>query len=340
MSDVQTNAPLDIEDAILAQWEDADKQLSEDTTEATPQDDQEETTDIQEVDEDTEEDLEDESQENGLEEDEETETDDDETDAEDEEEDDADRPTLDDEAEVEVLVDGDARKVPVSELKRLYGQEAALTRKSQETAKQRKDAEAAMEKSHVVFQKMLEKAQERYKPYAEVDMLVASRSMATEDFAQLRKEAQEAHDNLRFLSEEADAFYGSIKEQQSAAQQEAAKQCVKTLQENIPEWSNQLYNDIRGYAISQGLPEEQVNTYVDPTVITLINKARLYDQGKQVATTKKKASTTKKVLRSKRSPDPQASKKAQAEKARQQMIKNGGRDLDDITAAILQRWEA
>ena len=55
MSDVQTNAPLDIEDAILAQWEDADKQLSEDTTEATPQDDQEETTDIQEVDEDTEE---------------------------------------------------------------------------------------------------------------------------------------------------------------------------------------------------------------------------------------------------------------------------------------------
>ena len=340
MSDVQQNAPLDIEDAILAQWEDADKQLSEDTTEATPQDDQEETTDIQEVDEDTEEDLEDESQETDLDEDEETETDDDETDAEDEEEDDTGRPTLDDEAEVEVMVDGDARKVSVSELKRLYGQEAALTRKSQETAKQRKDAEAAMEKSHVVFQKMLQKAQERYKPYAEVDMLVASRSMATEDFAQLRKEAQEAHDNLRFLSEEADAFYGSVKEQQAAAQQEAAKQCVKTLQENIPDWSNQLYNDIRGYAISQGLPEEQVNTYVDPTVITLINKARLYDQGKQVATTKKKAATTKKVLRSKRSPDPKASKKAQAEKARQQMIKNGGRDLDDITAAILQRWEA
>ena len=66
MSDVQQNAPLDIEDAILAKWEDADKQLSEDTTEATPQDDQEETTDIQEVDEDTEEDLEDESQETDL----------------------------------------------------------------------------------------------------------------------------------------------------------------------------------------------------------------------------------------------------------------------------------
>ena len=27
----------------------------------------------------------------------------------------------------------------------------------------------------------------------------------------------------------------------------------------MPEWSNELYNDIRTYAVAQGLPEEQVN---------------------------------------------------------------------------------
>ena len=50
-----------------------------------------------------------------------------------------------------------------------------------------------------------------------------------------------------------------------------------------------------------GLPEEQVNNYVDPTVIKVLNKARLYDQAKQVTTTKKKR-VAKKVLKSKKAP--------------------------------------
>ena len=55
---------------------------------------------------------------------------------------------------------------------------------------------------------MLKKAEERYKPYSEVDMLVASKTMDDGDFAALRKEAQLAHDDVRFLKEEADNFYG------------------------------------------------------------------------------------------------------------------------------------
>ena len=156
-------------------------------------------------------------------------------------------------------------------------------------------------------------------------MLLASRQMEPEDFQQLRMEAKQAEDNLKFLTEEADAFYGDIQKQQQAAHQEAAKQCVKTLQDEMPEWSNQLYNDIRGYAVSIGLPQEQVDQYTDPVVIQLINKARLYDEGKKVATVKKtKAATAKKVLRSKKAPDPKASKKAKADKARQDMIARGG----------------
>ena len=54
------------------------------------------------------------------------------------------------------------------------------------------------------------------------------------DFAALRKEAQLANDDLRFLREEADNFYGEIQKQQQAAQKEAAREAVKVLQENIP----------------------------------------------------------------------------------------------------------
>ena len=75
----------------------------------------------------------------------------------------------------------------------------AFTRKSQAVAQQRKDAEAALQKSDAVLQAMLQKAEERYKPYSEVDMLVASKTMDDADFAALRKEAQQAHDDVRFL---------------------------------------------------------------------------------------------------------------------------------------------
>ena len=112
----------------------------------------------------------------------------------------------------------------------------------------------------------------------EVDMLVASKTMDDADFAALRKEAQQAHDEVRFLKGSGQ-LYGEIKKQHEAAQKEAAKDAVKVLQEAIPEWSNELYNDIRGYAIAQGLPEENVNTIVDPIVIQILNKSRLYDQG-------------------------------------------------------------
>jgi hypothetical protein len=197
-----------------------------------------------------------------------------------------------------------------------------------------------MEKSHHLMQAMLAKAEERAKPYKEIDMLLASRQMEPEDFQQLRQEAKEAEDNLKFLTEEADGFYGEIQKQQQAAQQEAAKQCITTLQEEMPDWSNQLYNDIRGYAVSIGLPQEQVDQYVDPVVIQLINKARLYDEGKKVATVKKtKAATSKKVLRSNKAPDPKASKKAKAKRTREAMVASGGNDLDAIAATILSRWE-
>ena len=77
----------------------------------------------------------------------------------------------------------------------------------------------------------------------------------------------------------------------------------------------------------------------------LINKARLYDQSKQSAKSKKaKAKLTKsksgktKVLSSRKAP---LSKEASAERKRQAAIKNlhGHSDLDDIAAALMSGWK-
>ena len=182
---------------------------------------------------------------------------------------------IDDDFEVEVMVDGKQQAVSIGALKRLAGQEKSLTRKSQEVAAKRKEADEADNKSQVIFDKLIKQAEERYKPYQDIDMLVASRSMETEDFAQLRKEAQQDKDDLTFLKEEADSYLGEMARQQQQALQAQAQECVKVLQDEIPEWSNELYNDIRTYAIQQGLPERQVNTYVDSVVIQVLHKSSL-----------------------------------------------------------------
>ena len=88
-------------------------------------------------------------------------------------------------------------------------------RKSQETASKRKEADEAINKNHAVFQTLLAKAEEKYKPYAEVDMLLASKTMEADDFALLRKEAQDAETELKFLREEADKFYQMFKHRTS-----------------------------------------------------------------------------------------------------------------------------
>ena len=342
MSNVQPETSLptalnidDVPDAILARWEDADAdQSSDDGEEASQPVEQEETideVDLTEIDE-TEEDTEDD----------ETELEQDETDTEDTDEDseeDALQLAGDDDV-VEITVDGKVVQHSVGALKRLAGQEASLTRKSQETASKRKEADDAINKNHTVFQSLLAKAEEKYKPYSEVDMLLASKTMEADDFALLRKEAQDAGTELKFLQEEADKFYQDVQTQNQKAMQDAAKEAVEVLQNDIPDWSNDLYNDIRAYAIEQGMDEATVNTIVDPTAIKILHKARLFDQGKQVATVKKKTAAKKKVLRSTKAPEGDRVAKARRMKTAQEKLSMRGSDTEDIAELLLSRWEA
>lgn len=316
-------------DALLKRWEDASEPSDQATEEATATADEEteELEQEQEIQEEVE--LDDDDEE--IDPDELQDTEEEEAEEEVEE--------LSDDTLVELIIDGESKQASIKDLKRLYGQEASLTRKSQEVAAQRKQAEDNIGKTSAILQRLVEQAEQRYKPYSEVDMLLASKSMEDADFAQLRKEAQEAADNLKFVKEEADAFYKDIQTQQQQQLQEAASNAVKVLQEQIPDWNNQLYDDIRAYAVGQGLAQAEVDNYVDPVVISILNKARLYDQAKQVTTTKKKR-VAKKVLKSKKAPANDAQIKAKRMRDAKARLQERGNDIDDIADILLQRWEA
>ena len=331
----------DAADAILGRWDDGET-LSEVEVEDATSEDLAET----EVDEDEIDDEEDDQDELELEDPDEDGTEDEDVDDdidEDDEEDDEPLAASDDQI-VDISVNGESKKVSVKDLKRLYGQEASLTKKSQDLATQRKQSEEQLAQTQMSYQKLLERAEARYKPYADIDMLVASREMDAETFSQLRQDAKQAEDDLKFLQEESGQLVSQAQQQHQQATREAAADCVKVLQEQLPDWGNELYSDIRDYAVKSGLPKDQVDQYTDPQVIMLINKARLYDQSKESANSKKakaklkKSKSGKKVLSSKKAP-PSKKTIQKANQQKQMDMLSGAKDLDDIADALMSRWE-
>jgi len=331
----------DAADAILGRWDDGET-LSEVEVEDATSEDLAET----EVDEDEIDDEEDDQDELELEDPDEDGTEDEDVDDDIDEDDEEDEEPLaaSDDQIVDIAVNGESKKVSVKDLKRLYGQEASLTKKSQDLATQRKQSEEQLAQTQMSYQKLLERAEARYKPYADIDMLVASREMDAETFSQLRQDAKQAEDDLKFLQEESGQLVSQAQQQHQQATREAAADCVKVLQEQLPDWGNELYSDIRDYAVKSGLPKDQVDQYTDPQVIMLINKARLYDQSKESANSKKakaklkKSKSGKKVLSSKKAP-PSKKTIQKANQQKQMDMLSGAKDLDDIADALMSRWE-
>jgi len=241
----------------------------------------------------------------------------------------------DDDMITKVKVGEDELEVSVKDLKRLHGQEKSLTIKSQEVATQRKALEDKSLQYEASLQKLMEKAQERYKPYAEVDMLVAAKTMSDDDFMQLRRESQMAKEDLDFFTQEASQYATQIKNDYQKRLQEEASKSIKVLKERVPDWSQNLYNDVRSYAINQGLQAEVVDTIVEPTAIEMMIKAMKYDQGKKVATQKRVVRKQKRVLKSGTS-NPTTSKKRQGD-AMDKLFKSGS--TDDATNAFLSKWQ-
>lgn len=329
----QTMSVDDAAEALLSKWsvEDPDAkkkpseevQPDEDTTEDEGSDEEATEPDAEEL---SEEDADEDEHES---EDEETE----------EEDDDRPKRTLDDDAVVKIKVDGEEIEASVKDLKRLYGQEAALTKKSQAVSTKLKEAEETGAKYVAALGSLLERAKERAEPFAKIDWLIASKNLTDEELSALRTEAQKAYDDVNFFSQELDGFMQQAHHQRQSMLVEQAKEAVQVLKRDIPGWNEKVYDEIRSFAVNSGLDREIVNNLVDPAAIKMLHMAMLYNKGKQAVTTKKNkspkklvksttsAEVTKRVISGKGSDDATA-----------RLRKSGS--IDDATEAFLARWSA
>lgn len=244
-----------------------------------------------------------------------------------------------DDQKVTITVDGETKAVTVKDLKRLYGQEAALTRKSQEVATERKKAETETERYVVAAQKLITKAQERYAPFEKIDWMVAQQRLQPEEFSALRQEAREAHADLTFLNSETDDVLKHIQTVKSAERAEAAKESIAILERDIPGWNREAYDKVRTYAVEKGMDAEIVNSIIDPNVLKFIHNSMRYESLKAKAALKKtnpKAAPKRVVRPSNGSPQNIGKPKDKAADAIASLRKTGSRD--DAVNAFMGRW--
>jgi hypothetical protein len=247
----------------------------------------------------------------------------------------------DDETYVKVKEGDNEHEVPVKDLKRLWGQEAALTRKSQEVAEARKQTDANNAKALAGLNVMLKRAQERAAPYKQIDFLVAAKQLSAEDLTVLRDEAQRALEDERFLGNELDGFMGAIREEQNKSFIEQAKACVKTIKDadsphHIPNWDDKLYTDLRTFAVKEGMDQQIVNSLVDPAAIKLLHMAMQWSKGQAKAATTKVNKTPKKIVKSSQSPTPSKGTEPSKKQTMAKLRETGS--TDDAAEALLARW--
>lgn len=332
----------DAAEAFLNRWEDEAEPLSSDKGKEVLKEAEAIQDELDELEEDVEELLDEEVDADTSEENDEEESDSEDEDTEDddeaEDEDNSKKPTkvLEDTSEVEIKIDDEIKKVPVKDLKRLYGMEASLTKKSQQVAAQRKEVEAQTVKQAAVLDNLYKKAQTTWEPYSKIDMLVASKELDTETFTALRKEAQAAYDEFQFVSQEANNFVKQAEHQQKESLKTRAAEGIAVLQANKSiNWSEELYGKIRNYANDNGIPKELFNQVVDPHAILMMNKARLYDESKKVVLKKKVKTPTRVIKAGSTSGSDITMDKSEA--AFNRLRKTG--DSEDAAEAFMARWQ-
>lgn len=244
----------------------------------------------------------------------------------------------DDESLVKLTVDGQELEVSVKDLKRLYGQEASLTRKSMELATRRKEAEEIGTFHAEGLQRLVQMAEEEYAPYANIDFNIAAKDLTTDEYKALREEAMSKYQKYQFLTQELTQHTTKMQAHNANLMKEQAAATIQELsnpENGIKGWGPKLYEEIGAYAVSKGMRPEVFQNILDAPSLRILHDAYRLDKARSVAT-KKKAAAPQSVLKSTATPDSTRFDTDKAKSAMSKLAKTGSRD--DAVSAILAKW--
>jgi hypothetical protein len=247
-----------------------------------------------------------------------------------------------DETYVKIKEGDTEHEVPVKDLKRLWGQEASLTRKSQEVAEERKVIDAERAKNIAAYDVMLKKVTAKADQYRAIPwmQLMKDPNFPPEQLQALQDEAKEAIESETFIKNELDGFMARVTDEQKTAQAKSAKACVTALTNpesptHIKGWNEAVYNDIRAFGSEMGLDAEMVNNLTDPGAFKVLHMAMQFKRGASKVQTKKVNKTPTKIVKNSASaPAARASSKEVTAKSAVAKAKQSGTRQDAENAFL------
>jgi hypothetical protein len=246
-------------------------------------------------------------------------------------------------AYVKAKIDGKEVEIKVGDLTRLYGQEAALTRKSQETAELRKQSEVTLAKHQAGLEVLAKRAAERWEPYSKINWIALTKdpNVSQEELTALHAEAQRVWDDVQFLNGSLDAVVQQKTEAHYKELHKQGQEAWKVLSDpetGIKGWNDKLYGDLKSFAVNQGLSKETIDNIADPSVFKLLHKAYMYDKGqKATKETTKVTKTPKKIIKETAEPAAKEVKKGKTTKSAEARFRSSG-SVEDAADLLLSRW--
>lgn len=235
-----------------------------------------------------------------------------------------------DEAIVKVTVNGEETEVTVGSLKRLAGQEATLTRKSQE-------ADVVGGRAALMIQGAIEGILEDLEPYKDIDWTLAAVEMEPDEFKWHRENFTRNEARYNKLLKEASSFEQIVADRQAASVKAQAAEALVELTADVPGWNDEMDSKVRKYAAAQGLDEADVASIANAKVLKLLRKAMLHDEA-ATAVAKKVNLTPKRVKRSQGS-EPLAGAKDKQQRILEKKMASGLATDDDAIALLVGRWK-
>jgi len=260
---------------------------------------------------------------------------DDEDDDEEESTQDADVYTADDldlDAKVRVKIDGEELDVSFADLLKGYQTDASLSKKGRELGEARKALEEEREEALSEVRELgkasaavlVGEEQSLAKQYHDLEAKIekAREEGDTFEVSELKDKREQVQKKYWDARKKREGLLENLQVQEQKIIQEEWQQQVQyfteTIDEHVPGFNAELANEIRDFALGEGIDEDFVNTIVDPVLVRVLNDYRVLKQGVSKGQAKRKAVPAKKAIPAKKAKTSERKKedKAKMVKAR------------------------
>lgn len=223
-------------------------------------------------------------------------------------------------------------QLSVEDLKAGYLRQADYTKKTQALAEQRKEVDQTKEQYASALAYMTQATRQGLSQFDQVDW----QNLQTSDPAQyqaLSQQYRQAAQQVQAFETAQQEFFQQAQQQVEQQQKLQAQQSVETLKTLVPEWSNEMYGELRTFAGNYGMTAEEFNRIADHRPILMMLDAMKFHKSRQVATDKKAKPVTSK--RKQKASNPNQTLVARQQKSAMDNLRKN-RGVKDA-AAVLQR---